>query len=201
MIGNHELFEGINKVLLGPQKKSRLVTESDKRITAYHESGHAIIAKLCKHCDPVQEVSIIARGMAAGYTMTRPDSDDNHMDPCKAHRPRLRTSRRPRRRRTRHQGTCRRVPPTTCSASPRSPARWSPSGGMSERVGLVTYQSDSPIFLGRDMEAHNSYSEGDGGHHRRRGAQDHRNRPCARRGTSHVEPQGARQYGARARRT
>ena len=79
MIGNKELFEGINKVLLGPQKKSLLVTEADKRITAYHESGHAIIAKLCKNCDPVQEVSIIPRGPAGGYTMTRPDSDDVYM--------------------------------------------------------------------------------------------------------------------------
>lgn len=72
LIGNKELYEGINKVLVGPQKKSRLVTESDKRITAYHEAGHAILARLCKNCDPVQEVSIIPRGMAAGYTMTRP---------------------------------------------------------------------------------------------------------------------------------
>ena len=66
MIGNRELFEGINKVLLGPQKKSRLVTEADKRITAYHESGHAIIAKLCKTATPCRKFPIIARGMAAG---------------------------------------------------------------------------------------------------------------------------------------
>ena len=78
-IGNVELYEGVNKVLMGPQKKSRVVTESDKRITAYHESGHAIVAKLCENCDPVQEVSIIPRGNAAGYTMTRPDNDDAHM--------------------------------------------------------------------------------------------------------------------------
>ncbi len=73
-----DLYEGINKVLMGPQKKSRLVTESDKRITAYHEAGHAILAKLLPHCDPVQEVSIIPRGQAAGYTMTRPENDNSH---------------------------------------------------------------------------------------------------------------------------
>ena len=56
-----------------------MVTESDKRITAYHEAGHAIVARKCKHCDPVQEVSIIPRGNAAGYTMTRTDNDDAHM--------------------------------------------------------------------------------------------------------------------------
>ena len=81
-ITNKDLYEGINKVLIGPQKKSRLVTETDKRITAYHEAGHAILARLLSHCDPVHEVSIIPRGMAAGYTMTRPDSDDNHLNSC-----------------------------------------------------------------------------------------------------------------------
>ncbi len=74
-----DILEGINKVIAGPQKKSRIVTESDKRITAYHESGHAIIGKLLENCDDVQEVSIIPRGMAAGYTLTRPENDDAHI--------------------------------------------------------------------------------------------------------------------------
>lgn len=74
-----DIYEGINKVIAGPQKKSRVVTETDKRITAYHESGHAIVAKLLAGCDEVQEVSIIPRGMAAGYTLTRPDTDDSFM--------------------------------------------------------------------------------------------------------------------------
>ncbi|MDE6758148.1 MAG: ATP-dependent zinc metalloprotease FtsH [Clostridia bacterium] len=74
-----DILEGINKVIAGPQKKSRIVTDSDKRITAYHESGHAIIGKLLENCDDVQEVSIIPRGMAAGYTLTRPENDDSHI--------------------------------------------------------------------------------------------------------------------------
>ena len=158
MIGNKELFEGINKVLLGPQKKSRLVTESDKRITAYHESGHAIIAKLCKHCDPVQEVSIIARGMAAGYTMTRPDNDDNHMTKakltdlvCELLGGRVAEELVIKDVSTGASNALQRV----TEIARKMVTEW----GMSERVGLVTYQSDSPIFLGRDMEAHNSYSE------------------------------------------
>ncbi|HEY8420088.1 MAG TPA: ATP-dependent zinc metalloprotease FtsH [Clostridia bacterium] len=73
-----DINEGINKVIMGPQKKSRVITEVDKRITAYHEAGHAIVAKVLPHCDPVHEVSIIPRGRAAGYTMTRPESDDAH---------------------------------------------------------------------------------------------------------------------------
>ncbi len=74
-----DILEGINKVIAGPQKKSRVVTDSDKRITAYHESGHAIVAKLLPNCDEVQEVSIIPRGQAAGYTLTRPETDDSHV--------------------------------------------------------------------------------------------------------------------------
>ena len=76
-IGNLELYEGINKVIMGPQKKSRVVTETDKKCTAYHEAGHAILAKLCEHNDNVHEVSIIPRGSAAGYTLTRPETDDS----------------------------------------------------------------------------------------------------------------------------
>ena len=158
LIGNKELFEGINKVLLGPQKKSRLVTEADKRITAYHESGHAIIAKLCKHCDPVQEVSIIARGMAAGYTMTRPDNDDNHMTRaklcdlvCELLGGRVAEELVIRDVSTGASNDLQRV----TEIARKMVTEW----GMSDRVGLVTYRSDSPIFLGRDMEAHNTYSE------------------------------------------
>ena len=74
-----DICEGINKEIMGPKKKSRLVTEVDKRITAYHEAGHAIVAMAIPNGEPVQEVTIIPRGNAAGYTLTRPDNDDNHM--------------------------------------------------------------------------------------------------------------------------
>ena len=158
MIGNKELFEGINKVLLGPQKKSRLVTEADKRITAYHESGHAIIAKLCKNCDPVQEVSIIPRGAAGGYTMTRPDSDDVYMTKekltdlvCELLGGRVAEEIVIKDVSTGASNDLQRV----TEIARKMVTEW----GMSDRVGLVTYSSDNPIFLGRDMEAHNSYSE------------------------------------------
>ena len=158
LLGTKDLYDGINKVLVGPQKKSRLVTESDKRITAYHEAGHAILARLCKNCDPVQEVSIIPRGMAAGYTMTRPDSDDNHMSKDKLKDIVCMTLGGRVAEEIVIKDVC-----TGASSdlqkvteiSRKMVTEW----GMSERVGLVTYGSDNPIFLGRDMEAHNSYSE------------------------------------------
>lgn len=74
-----ELEEAITRTVVGPEKRSRVITPEDKRITAYHEAGHAIVAKKLKNCDPVHEVSIIPRGMAAGYTMTMPENDDGHM--------------------------------------------------------------------------------------------------------------------------
>ncbi|MBQ2770417.1 MAG: ATP-dependent zinc metalloprotease FtsH [Clostridia bacterium] len=73
------LEEAITRVQMGPEKKSRVITEADKRITAYHESGHAIVAMKLPHCDPVHEVSIVPRGMAAGYTMYLPKEDQTHI--------------------------------------------------------------------------------------------------------------------------
>ncbi|MDR0696266.1 MAG: ATP-dependent zinc metalloprotease FtsH [Christensenellaceae bacterium] len=73
-----DIKEGINKVLLGPQKRSRVVTEKDKRTTAYHEAGHAIVGYKLKYCDDIQEVSIVPRGPAAGYTLSKSKSDDQH---------------------------------------------------------------------------------------------------------------------------
>ncbi|MGI6213990.1 MAG: ATP-dependent zinc metalloprotease FtsH [Christensenellales bacterium] len=78
-----DLLEGVNKVIAGPQKKSRIITEADKRITAYHEAGHAIVGALLPNCDEVQEVSIIPRGMAAGYTISIPRNDDAHITKSK----------------------------------------------------------------------------------------------------------------------
>jgi len=70
-----DITEGINKVLMGPQKRSRIITDEDKRITAYHEAGHAVVAYKLQPKQTVQEVSIIPRGMAAGYTLMN-DNDD-----------------------------------------------------------------------------------------------------------------------------
>ncbi len=78
-IGMGEINEAIKRVIAGPEKKSRVVTERDKKITAVHEAGHAILGYLLPNCDPVSEISIIARGMAAGYTISLPDTDDNHV--------------------------------------------------------------------------------------------------------------------------
>ncbi|MDD5017040.1 MAG: ATP-dependent zinc metalloprotease FtsH [Eubacteriales bacterium] len=78
-IGMKEIEEAITRVIAGPEKRSRVITEKDKRCTAYHEVGHAICAKAQPECDPVHEISIIPRGVAAGYTMTLPEEDSQHV--------------------------------------------------------------------------------------------------------------------------
>jgi len=73
-----DLYDAIEKVMLGPEKKSRIITDKEKKITAYHEAGHAIVANFLPNTDPVHKVSIIARGQAGGYTLKMP-IEDRHM--------------------------------------------------------------------------------------------------------------------------
>lgn len=70
-----ELISSIEKVLLGPERKSHILSTDEKKIAAYHEAGHALVAASLPHTDPVRKVSIIARGQAAGYTLKLPESD------------------------------------------------------------------------------------------------------------------------------
>ena len=148
-IGNLELYDGINKVLMGPQKKSRVVTESDKRCTAYHEAGHAVLACLCKHCDPVHEVSIIPRGRAAGYTMTRPETDDNDVsynklvdNICMSLGGRVAEELVIQDVTTGASADLQHV----SSIARRMVTQW----GMSDKLGLVAYDSDQPVFVGME---------------------------------------------------
>jgi len=74
-VTEQEILESIEKVLLGPEKKSRVMTEEERKMTAYHEAGHAIVGHFLPNCDPVRKVSIIGRGLAGGYTLSMPEKD------------------------------------------------------------------------------------------------------------------------------
>ncbi|HRY31259.1 MAG TPA: ATP-dependent zinc metalloprotease FtsH [Candidatus Paceibacterota bacterium] len=74
-VGQFDLIRSIEKVLLGPERRSHLLTEKEKKITAYHEAGHALVASLLPNADPVHKISIIARGRAGGYTIKLPSED------------------------------------------------------------------------------------------------------------------------------
>jgi cell division protease FtsH len=74
-IGQSELNEAIERVVMGPERKSRLISDEEKRIIAYHEAGHAVVANAIAEADPVQKVTIVGRGQAGGVTWFRPDED------------------------------------------------------------------------------------------------------------------------------
>ena len=160
LIGNLELYDGINKVLMGPAKRSRVVTESDKRCTAYHEAGHAILACLCEHCDPVHEVSIIPRGRAAGYTMTRPETDDNDVsynklvdNICMSLGGRVAEELVIKDITTGASADIQHV----SEIARRMVTQW----GMSDKLGLVAYDSDQPVFMGMEygQQSRGGYSQ------------------------------------------
>ena len=153
-----DITEGINKVIMGPQKKSLLMTDKDKLITAYHESGHAIVGKLMEHCEDVQEVSIIPRGMAAGYTMSRPDSDDNHMGKLKLNDEiammmggRLSEELFMDDISTGASNDIKRA----TEVARKMVTLW----GMSDKFGFMSFGSEEEIFVGRDYQSKNDYSE------------------------------------------
>lgn len=74
-IGKDEIFASVEKVLLGPERRSHILNEKEKRVTAYHEAGHALVAHFLPNADPVHKISIISRGRAAGYTIKLPTED------------------------------------------------------------------------------------------------------------------------------
>ena len=153
-----DITEGINKVLVGPQKKSKIITEEDKKLTAYHESGHAILAKLLNYGDEVHEVSIIPRGMAGGFTSTRPANDNDHLF---------------------YKKLCDKISMTmggriaeeivfgdiTAGASSdishatdiarKMVTEW----GMSKKLGFINLGKTSEVFIGRDYQTQVQYSD------------------------------------------
>ena len=153
-----DINEGINKVVMGPAKKSRLVTEPDKRITAYHEAGHAIIGSLLKYCDPIHEVTIIPRGQAAGYTMSRPDNDNSHVsrqelldDITMGLGGRVAEELIIKNYCTGASGDIKMITDKARSMVTEC--------GMSDRIGPIYYGSNGEIFVGRDYQTEKGYSE------------------------------------------
>ncbi len=153
-----DILEGINKVIAGPQKKSRTITETDKRITAYHEAGHAIIARVLPGCDEVQEVSIVPRGMAAGYTLTRPVNDDSHVTKNKLNDMiSMMLGGRAAEQIVIHDistGASNDIERASGIAR-KMVTEW----GMSDRLGNMFLGGSGEVFLGRDYSQHTAYSE------------------------------------------
>ncbi len=153
-----DITEGINKVIMGPQKKSRLLTEHERKLTAYHEAGHTIVAKKMKFCEDVQEVSIIPRGQAGGYTMSRPENDDMTMSYNKA----CDTIAMSMGGRVAEELIFKDI--TSGASSDIQHATkiaramvydW----GMSKKIGFLALGASSQVFIGRDYQTKNDFSE------------------------------------------
>ncbi len=157
-IDMRDISEGIDKVTMGPQKKSRVITEKDRKITAFHESGHAVVGRLVKNSDPVHEVSIVPRGSAAGYTVSRPDSDDTHITRTKL----LDTITMMLSGRKAEEifigdyttGASNDIERATEIAR-KMVTEW----GMGSKVGLMHLGSENSYFLGKDYMERATYSE------------------------------------------
>ena len=159
LIDNHMLDEAIDRVVAGPQKRTRIMSDKEKKITAYHESGHALVAHALPNTDPVHKITILSRGKALGYTMVLPDEDKysttrNEMLDQLAYM----LGGRAAEELVFHD-------PTTGAADDIDKATTTARSmvtqyGMTERLGAIKFGSDnSEPFLGREMAHQRNYSE------------------------------------------
>ena len=153
-----EIEEAITKVIAGPEKKSRVISPKEKKLTAYHEAGHAVVARLIPDSDPVHQVTIIPRGRAGGFTMTLPKEDKNYetrsgMRNAIVHLLGGRVA---------EQLTLDDISTGASNDIMRATeiARdMVTKYGFSERIGTVNYSNSEEVFLGNDFTTHKNYSD------------------------------------------
>ena len=158
-IGMDEFEEAITRVIAGPEKKSRTISEHDRKLTAYHEAGHAVVMKCLKNSDPVHEISIIPRGMAGGYTMHLPTeyrtytSKEKLLDEMVG----LLGGRVAEKLILGDISTGAKNDIDRASSIARAMVM---EYGMSDKIGTISYGSDSnEVFLGRDLGRGRNFSE------------------------------------------
>jgi cell division protease FtsH len=158
-IGQDEFQESVERVIAGPERKSRLITDAEKKIIANHEAGHAVVMQAIPECDPVHKVSIISRGMMGGYTMALPEEDRT----VRGRREYMAELAGLLGGRAAEEIVFNDI--TTGASSDMERAtktarnmvtRW----GMSERLGPMVYgQKEELIFLGREISEQRDYSD------------------------------------------
>ncbi len=153
-----EIEEAITKVIAGPEKKSRVVIEKERKLTAYHEAGHAVVARLIPDSDPVHQVTIIPRGRAGGFTMTLPKEDKSYAT----------------KKGMKHDiihllggrvAEALTLDDISTGASndimraTETAREMVTKYGFSDKLGPVNYASSDEVFLGNDFTTHKNYSE------------------------------------------
>ncbi len=153
-----EIEEAVTKVIAGPEKKSRVISEKERRLTAYHEAGHAVVARCIPDSDPVHQVTIIPRGRAGGFTMTLPKEDRNY------------ETRSGMRNAIVHLLGGRVAESLTLDDISTGASNdimrateiardMVTKYGFSEKIGTVNYSNSEEVFLGNDFTTHKNYSD------------------------------------------
>ncbi|AOR22350.1 ATP-dependent zinc metalloprotease FtsH [Clostridium taeniosporum] len=158
-ISMQDMEEAITRVIAGPEKKSKVITEHDKKLTAYHEAGHAVVMKLLPNSDKVHEISIIPRGRAGGYTMQLPNEDRAYTSKSKLKNDMigLLGGRVAEQLIMGDISTGAKSDIDRASAIARSMVM---EYGMSDKIGTISYGSDdSEVFLGRNLGKGRNFSE------------------------------------------
>jgi cell division protease FtsH len=154
-----DIENSIDKVLAGPEKKNKIMTETDKELTAYHEVGHALVAVMTPGCDPLRKVTIIPRGMALGLTWTMPDTDKVHVSKNQL----IATIAMALGGRAAEEVVFQDI--TTGASNDLEKVtsiarRIITAYGMNERLGPITYgKRNEHVFMGRDFGTERDYGE------------------------------------------
>jgi len=153
-----EIEEAITKVIAGPEKKSRVISPKEKKLTAYHEAGHAVVARALPESDPVHQVTIIPRGRAGGFTMTLPKEDKFYETKRGMYNAIIHLLGG----RVAEQLTLDDISTGASNDIMRATEiarEMVTKYGFSEKIGTVNYSSGQEVFLGNDFTTHKNYSE------------------------------------------
>ena len=158
-IGEREIEDAMVKVTMGPEKKTRVRSDKEKKLVAYHEGGHAVVSRYLKTQDPVHEISIIPRGMAGGYTMYRPTEDKSFISKTEMLE-NIVSLLGGRASEELVLGDISTGASNDIERATQIAKAMVTKYGMSERIGTITLGSDQDeVFIGRDWGQEKSYSE------------------------------------------
>ncbi len=158
-IGMHELEEAVQRVVAGPRKKSRIISEKEKRVIAFHEAGHALVANRLPNADPVHEVAIISRGGALGYTLQLP-TEDRYLITKSEILDRVTSALAGRAAEEMIFDEVSSGAANDLEVATRLVRRMIMEFGMSEKLGPLTFgKKEGQVFLGRDLARERDFSE------------------------------------------
>ena len=157
-IGHADLQEAVDRVIAGPRRKSRVISAREKAITAYHEAGHAIVAHVLPHVDPVQKITIVSRGMMGGYTRVLP-TEDRHLFTFSEFKETLAWALGGQAAEQIVFGEMSTGASNDIERATEIARKMVTEYGMSERLGPIAFgRKDEAVFLGRDFGEQRNYS-------------------------------------------